>query len=579
MELFANDIKLPFDKTLQIRFYNPMFNETAGYSFPVKLNNKIPAVKKAFGFTGSTNIDSPQSVAASIKTKFLDLQGKWQITESSADRIETYFKPGSGDFISLINKKTLRDLEYGGVKYPVGINGSAEDVFAHMDTKMNAVYPTYEYAAFCAYMPKAYGDETALSFQLVNERENAEGVTPHFKVTETNQANNTVYLFVGTVIEYLFGEHGYRIGKNSFSGNADLQRLVIFNTYNRKASTAFDYTKLVPNILCTDFIKAIRNRFNIGFFINERSKVVDIVLFDDILQFGAKTLGTKFTSKPVITGSRSTGLNFPLNAPDTWSKHSSAGAGDFYPQTPIVVNKFADIIPGAGTLYNVYFVKSEAAYYRVVYEESIYSAKRICTNNFPYNEGTNGTEIPQFSGIPGMFTYVETWVYETEIWDPEGQTWLPQTYTNYEHMVMPRCDLECTDNVSSNIEFPLMFLFTRGIQNSYVVPGDWAPTGIQYPLGTSDIYDAEGNEISGADLTLNWGGADGIIAAFWANRLNWELNIKKIVKGDLTGDDIHELIDFSQIVRIENNNYIVNSIELEISNTRVKITDAELFRV
>lgn len=570
MELYANNVKIPFDETLQLKLYNPMFNDIGDHSLPISLNSKIPSIKKVFGFAGEITADPVPVVRAKIKTDLLELDGYWHITESGK-RIEAFYKGATGNFHSLVGDKLLSELNLGGITYPAGQHASPAEVLQHMDTKMNAVYPTDEYAAFCAYMPNAYGSDTISSLQLVNDVEHNGSGNPNFKVIFTGLTNDTVYLFAGTVIEYLFNEHGYRIGRNVFKENENLKRLVIFNTYNRKSSDAFDFTKLVPRIKCTDLIKAITNRFGIGFFINEKSRMVDILFFDNQITSTPVSLKTKFTSRPVVDNRRVSGLYFPLNAPDAWSDHDYSSTDNFFYNT---VNKSRDIPLNGITSGNVYYVKADNTFYRVVYENSAYVLKRLCTKNFPYGSGQT---VDQYSGIPAMYTYVKN-IQWTE--------WIIDTDVHFDtdvDFVMPRCDLECIDtNSPNNNTFPLMFLFTRGIQESYIVPqpaSTTTPTTLKYPLANNDIYDARGNSITNADMGLNWGESGGIIESLWSNRLIWEVDIKKIIKGELTSDDLHKLVDFSNVVRIENNNYIVNMLDIEITRNKVIINEAELFRV
>ncbi len=579
MELFADKIRIAFDGSMTLKFFNPLFNSIGSHSLPISVNAKIPSALKAFGFAGKEEAETPQSVDGRIISKLLDVQGSWQITEASAERIEAYYKGSMGDFYSQVGETLLTGLNFGGIKFPAGALATVAQVLVHMDTKMNAVYPTDEYAAFCAWMPNAYGDGTGDEYKWVNEVEHDVNGNPTFKDKGGNQGNDTVYLFVGTVIDYLFDEFGYRIGRNIFRENADLQHLVIFNTYNRKSYAAFDYRKLVPAITCTNFLKAITNRFNIGFFINEQSKVVDIISFDDMLSKDVNVPGCKFTTRPITDNRRPTGMHFPLNAPDEYAEHSYTGEDDFLPHVPIVVDKFRDIVPGALTYGNVYKVKSDSSYYRVVLEEGNYIAGRICSKDFPYSEGSGGTEVKQYSGIPGMYTYPMPWEETVLVWDPELQQNVEVTYETDVDMVMPRCDLEVTDTISPNEGFPLMFVFARGVQEGYVVPAEGAPASIKYPLGTVDIYDAQGAELTGATLALNWGTANGIIATFWTNRIYWELNTKKKVRGPLTAEGIDKLIDFTRANRIENGNYLVNSVEVELSPGGERIGEVELYRL
>lgn len=582
MEVYANNIRLPISETISLRLLNPSYNDVIGYSFPIRIDARLPEVKKAFGFAGELPVDWAEEIEGRIRTDQVDLIGTWKITEASEDFIETYFNTNSRNFYAELGNKLLSSLSYGGVKYPEGLLATMEDMIDHYESKFEATYPTDDYVCFCAYTPNAYGENTTEdTFKIVNEIEYTdEGVLQLKDKLDGNQTNNSLYLFVGTVLDYLFAETGYQISKNVFREDANLMKLVIFNTYNTRLTSAVDYTKLVPGIPCRDFLKAITNRFNIGFFIDEGSKKVDIMYFDDLVSEGPVSLGTKFRMKPFADNRRTIGLTFPLNAPDEWSDHNINGVDDFLPFVPIEVDKLRDISPGPLTLYNVYFVKAESAYYRVTYAESVYSATRVCMRNFPHTEGdSSGTEVVQYSGIPGMYTSVLTQTWTEQVWDPELETYVPTERTLEVDVVMPRCDLKVTDILNPNEGYPLMFLFSRGLQEGYIAQGEGMPESLTYPFANNDIYDAAGAAITDADMALNWKEDNGLIDAFWLNWINWELNLKKTVRGPLTPEDIRILADFSRIVRIENNNFIVSKLDIELSGDRSEISEAILYRL
>jgi hypothetical protein len=573
MELFANNTRIPFSGALSLKFLNPMFNDIGDHSLPVSFNAKLPSTKKAFGFAGIQTVDWAKEVPAKIKTRLLTLEGNWEISEPSTSNIEAFFKGGTGNFYSLAGDKLLSSLTFGGIKYPIGTLGTPEEVLAYMNTKMEAVYPDDDYVAFCAYMPAAYGADTPDIYKWVNEVEHDEDGNPSFKGFASDDGNDTVYLFAGVIIDYIFEEFGYSVGRNVFKTNPYLQRLVIFNAYNRRRSYAFDYTKLVPKIKCTDFLKAITNRFNIGFFINEQSRIVDIVSFEDILRDKVKQLNCKFTSVPKVDNRRTTGMNFGIMTTDSWNSNTFKNADEFRKQVNGVVNKYRDIPEGQNVGTPYWFVKSENTYYKKVLSDEVWINERICSNIFPYNAGENGREINQLSGIPGMYNHIKT---------VQWQAWVNGELTNLitdVDFVMPLWDSECTDESLPANEFPLMFLFSRGIQASYIVPQTATLEQLLYPLGNNDIYDATGAELAGDNLSLKWDGEDGLVSNFWSNRVTWEFDIKRIVKGIFTADDIPELIDFSHPVRIENNNYIVNAIDVELDGDRIRVTDAELFKL
>src|ERR1035437_3570066 len=268
MEIFVNNIKIPHEEKLALKFFNPLFNDISSYSLPMSFNAKIPYLKRAFGFPDKGEAEFKTNIEGRIKIQFLDLAGSWKITDSSDDIINAYFTPGSGDFYSQIKNKLLTDIDFGGVRWPVGVDNAWTYIFAHLDTKMDVSYPESEYAAFCAFMPNGVNEYNTDQPGFVNEVVMSDAGVMSFR--NAPGSNTAVYLFAGTVIDYLFTSMGYKIEENIFRRDPDLKQLVIFNTFNLFPlansdyydKARIDYRDLVPHISCSDFLKALRNRFN-----------------------------------------------------------------------------------------------------------------------------------------------------------------------------------------------------------------------------------------------------------------------------------------------------------------------------
>jgi hypothetical protein len=622
--------KIPFGGSLVLKFFNPLFNDISSYSLPMSFNNKIPFIRRAFGYPDKRDAEIRSRLEARIKLQFLDLIGSWNITDSSEDIINAYFAPGAGDFYSQIKDKNLNDIDFGGVKWPVGELANWPDFLEYLNTKMNVSYPDSEYTAFCAYMPNAVNKSKYGIPGFVNEISFSEEEGISFG---NSFSIASVYLFTGTVIDYLFNSLGYKIEENIFRKDADLKQLVIFNTFNLRplenseyfGKARIDYKDLVPHISCGDFLKAIRDRFNIGFFINEQQKSVRIKSFDLIItDFGRYAVCNTRPKTPVIENNRLTGITFPLNPPDEYSTHSFLSADEL--KNPIIVSRYRDILPLTRTVNDLLFVQSEALYYRIVLNDAdppVNEAQKISTDIFPYTEGINPEEKTQLSGIPGMYTHTVsqeyTYYYESN----------PYTNTTEVDYLIPRCDLVGNGYDQPFTEFPLMFLFARGIINCYTKPTTlnhddpvepyanlvafpatgsigirylaldsllfyrWngasyalisqpepaQPPVYTYPFGTSDVYGAEGTKISSANKALKWGGDYGLIKWLWTNRINWEMNIKKLIKADLLSEDIPKLIDMDEWKRMADDNYLVNTFEIAVDGKKVRLQNVELLRL
>jgi hypothetical protein len=403
-----------------------------------------------------------------------------------------------------------------------------------------------------------------------------EAATPELTTpANSNALNSTFYLFVGAVIDKIIDELGYRVGYNIFREDPRLQTLTIFNTHNRARSMSrFDYSELVPHVTVGDFFKALRERFGIVLLIDESSKTAYIRSFVQISQQAPRNV-PGMPASSIWNKTREPGIRLPLAAPDEWMEHDFSGVDDFLPATPATVNKLRDFVPGPLTNGNVYYVRSESAYYKVEFSEGVYSAVKKCVNNFPYLQGSNHVERDQLSSHLAQYTFVKTHEYQVmdEFGDPVDMT----TYVDY---VVPRCDLDGTGSGTPKVEYPLIFCFARGVEPAYIVPEAGAPSGWAYPLGSYDIYNALGSAVTGATLALRWAGTNGLVEELLGDLLSWELErkaVRTVAKEAIARLD--EFMDFSTPIYYGKDKALVDSFTLVVGNKIAYIQDLQLLRM
>lgn len=574
MKLIANKIELPYGGEITLKFFNPMFNDTGTHSLPINFPAGIPIIQRAFGWPGQKECEIQKSVPGSVDLGNIILSGSWKVIEADQNIIQTYFAANSGDFYSVINKKLLTEIDFGPVYCPTDPTNTWTTLLDEINSKFNCVYPDNDWVAYCAYMPNNKGD--GLNYFLVNPVYPGEAGAS-IKIPSSAGGSNSVFLFVGKVIDTLFESHGYRVEENIFRTDSELQRLTIFHTYNIFPGfgspyfgiARLDYQKLLPKILCSEFLRAVRNRFNIGFFINEESKSVRVIRFDDIIKKAPLDLGISY-GKHKVANNRFSGVNFPLDPPDYFSSHGYADDSEFY--NVITVDKYRDVLPDTRDEGDILLVTSEQTYYKIILnDESEKESLRLCPKQFPFIEGDASEEFSQQSGILSMCTYSELYSYD---YPPEA----PVHYESDVDYLLPHCDLTGNREGEPYTDFPLMFVTARGLQKLWVEDNPGVPE-LVYPLGSTDLFDACGDPLSNAELALKWGDPEGIIARYWSKRLYWEQNIKKSVKTDIIINYREILNNFSKLIRIGNDNYFVNKFILDINLHTKKISDVELFRV
>lgn len=585
MELYVNNIRVPFNGSISLKFANPLFNDIGSYSFPVTFPARVPVVQKAFGYPVNIESERPGYITARIKDGLLDLLGEWQISNVTDNTIEAYFKGGTGGFNQVAGPKLLTDLTYNGVTTPVLIPDTRENVLAYMTTLIDSVYPDTDYTAFCAYLPLAIGEDTLPDLQFVNPVSWTNN-TLAFIVPDSGVLHSAVYLFVGAVIDYIFTEHNYKIEKNIFSEDPDLKQAVIFNTYNQNGHWEFNYQNFVPRKTVKEFLAKTKARFNVGFFIDEERRSVIIDKFDNVVRDLVIT-NLKLTLKKVDPR-KPTGIKLTSELTDAFTDNQYTKISEFPGDygTIYEVNNVRAILPGAGTLNRIYYVKNEEAYYVVkALPEWGYEAQRICTDQLPYITGDGSEPRDVAAGSTGMYNLRAPFTYQYQGND----------HDDYADWLLPRCDLQCnfksslydwlTRDPLNFIEFPIMFLFARGKQNVYMYteanisdPEATPSFTINAPFGTISVYGPTGAKLY-ADLALTWNGEYGLVEKLWAKRLNWEMKDKKVVTADIIGNDYIKMLKYNKALRIENHNYLVNTFNIKITENNLWVTDAELFRL
>ena len=88
-------------------------------------------------------------------------------------------------------------------------------------------------------------------------------------------------------LELLFDLCGYTIGSNCFTSSNFLSNLVlVHNCSDVICNGKIDYSDLVPNKTISEILEWLRMKFHAQIVVTPASKVVDIVLLEDILSAG-----------------------------------------------------------------------------------------------------------------------------------------------------------------------------------------------------------------------------------------------------------------------------------------------------
>jgi hypothetical protein len=123
---------------------------------------------------------------------------------------------------------------------------------------------------------------------------------------------------------------------------------------------------------------------------------------------------------------------------------------------------------------------------------------------------------------------------------------------------------------SSKNEFSARLLFYRGMFND--------SDGIPYPLGSSDVYEYNGQKITDANHSLHWDGQYGLYENFHKDYVYWLMNIAKFVKfkKHLTPLDLFNL-DFSKKYHAFNFNMLIKEVRVTLTPTAIRTAEIDAY--
>jgi hypothetical protein len=112
-------------------------------------------------------------------------------------------------------------------------------------------------------------------------------------------------------------------------------------------------------------------------------------------------------------------------------------------------------------------------------------------------------------------------------------------------------------------------VFYRGLQED--------GSNHKYPLASMDIYDYDGDAITGANYAIRWDEDRGLYNTFYKAWATWRLSTRRVkAKAKLTAADFFRR-DLSRIVRYKNRKLIIDEIQLTISAGQIGVADVTLY--
>lgn len=311
----------------------------------------------------------------------------------------------------------------------------------------------------------------------------------------------TPFLYVGKILEVLFGTLGYQIRKNPFREDPELATLVVLNnTVDAAVTGTISYADLMPSVSVEDFLQALYMRFGMVYQLENETNTVRIELIRDILDAETQINMSDYeTARPVVTFTDkkqvklTQGLTF---AEDTQDRYEDFRKGQASLSSCKVLN--SSFIPTS-----MFIELTTGNIYKWDGDNSVYEGQSA--NFFRWDRQTKGVEVEDIVGVDEAVKMV----WELGIPMPK----YPAGYAHRHTYIKSTSDSMKDD---TDTDTPLVFLLALPITNRKmnIVQEEKTVLG-----GTIMPYDCAGNriQIDGKDFsfTLLMTFADGTFATFW----------------------------------------------------------------
>ena len=584
IQLIINNepVDLNENSSINITEESPVFekdNIPGGFSFPFELpasprNNRI--------------LSHPGRIQSAVQGGFnlpfqLYLDGRLigtgtaTIQKATLVSYSAFLQVGTGDLAGKIEGKKLSDVDFGGERT--------------WEFKPEFTYPEDDFALFPIYNEN-FMDETQYKDGW---KTNLYRLNSYELANWYNEANSVMALspfpFLGYVVKRIFNHFGFIITENVLVTDPDLKQLVIYNNHDSanfatvtkpvtktifgkrndgawgyiqrtvivttitREFNQWDLKDFLPDMLISDFIRAVCNLFNLAITIDRQgfariAKKKDLITSGKSVPLTAKAMGS-----PLVTITAST-LAFKLH----WEHEPndllfSSGFKDIYADSKLIkppVDTIDQLTVIDASINEIRLVTTYGLYYQYSGEDvdgAVEYSWKVFSNDF--QDLVVGDKPEEFTAMASTLPMIH---YQRSIGGPVIRC--PQA-AQLSSSVIRLASLPCT----------LRFLFYRGMV------GD--STGALYPYGSSDAFDSTGEILPNAALSLKWQGDTGLYNQLWKNYITW-WNKRKMVTWIIADPSA---LDFFTVYEIDNNHYILKSRSVVLLNEGVQPGECEFYLV
>lgn len=468
---------------------------------------------------------------------------------------------GAGDFANLNEDKQLPDLILGGDRL---IAPAQQDFIPHLNSTLIGGYPANDYVFFPYnndFFPTPHDGSNPIWKNTVNYYTNGTFANNVLAGFGLDYLMATPFIYVMYLLDEIFGEAGYTFLPGPFKNDAEMQSLALFNTEAISNYTIFpaptypshwDFSKSLPRYPVAGFLNQLRTMFNLGIFFSHKDRQVRIIPLKDVLNSSMVDDWTAYALAGAAVEDQDAsdlGFEFDLESKDSMTEDDIQPLTGLNEIPPVISNSDLVVLsPSAG---DVTLVLDTQQWWT-------YDGTQWLFHSYNLLGSTEGNEPSVLNS--GISTFQQ--VAATDDQTP-GRDWL-----------LPKTLLPGTYQAQNYIpgameEYKPRLLFYRGLR----------PDSNQdnYPLGSSSVYDFQGNQVG--NYSLDWNSPFGLKEVWWKDWISFLKNTRK-QSFKLTLPP-HTLKDFGmeRPVLINGVKYLKGKASVVVTMKKVMPTQIELYKI
>jgi hypothetical protein len=557
IKIKGQSLSLSPNTALAFEQFNQLFQKEVGaegFSYPIDIPTEEN--KTILGF-----LDDPQST-----TVFKDFECDLTIENKTQRATLSILKASTSKytcslFLGLFEKKhldrPLNELNLGGIR-EVG------NMIAHANSLVDETVETADYTFFPVWDDNFYkisDNESAQSdFQgVINAYFEGSFIAP-YDITDDNGTTtinpNTLVPFPYVV--YILKQIAKLFNKNltgSFIADADIKQLVLFNTHDLigeypNYTTQINVQNHVPNTTIRSFLNELIVKYNIAVSITAQNLALTFkqdalaALEDD--NYTLHTEG-EFTLEP-FTKKEVQGFLFSSEI-DT----DDEALTDYADNTAVDgrikgIVTFKNQLPNPSLLGEFYYVVWHNAFFQSNTnggDHTTYTEAGGFKNASRYKVGDGGEKIESQSSTLLLEKHLPNIAEHPQI----------AYYGLCPKTLVPGISVGLAFNTDKKNQFPLKFLFYRGLQPNY--------DNAAVPLGTNDVWNALNQKVG--NLSLQWYGEYGLYERL---HKRWVLKLEaaKAINYTIVFDPKHlSNLNFFKPKRLDNQRILLEKINYAIA--------------